>query len=637
MNGSVGPFLRKELREILRDRKTVFRAFLLPIFVYPVMFSFTSFLDDREADRAEDLVHRVAVTGAVERIVGAVEADESLELVDPPSLDPEDLRAAVRDGELQAWVDVGDTTRVVFHAPHEESRKARDRLGELLADEGRDESRRRFREAGGTYGLGEPVVLEEIDVASEAEAGGATAGRLVPFLLVMTLFIGGSAISTDMVAGEKERGTLETLYLTPVRREVIARAKFFVVAIATIISGGLNFASMLLCYRLGWIGEGAGIVISSTGILTAAVLIVPLGALVGGVLLGISAQARSLKEAQYYLTPAMMLAFLPGLLSMSQDIALGPLTALLPIANVTLALRDGLVGPVPAGLLALVTASSIAWGWLVMRWTAGVLSREETILGFDPEPFLAPTRTGRRRAVLLGMSVTVLAFFYVGGLIQARALIPGLVLSLWVLLPVCAAGTLRIAWSGGELRDVLSWRRPRPGALLGGLLIGGGTVIPMLGGLVPLQNLFLPSPEGLTEALSGGLSDLSPLALFFLLALSPGICEELVFRGAFFGLLRRVGSGRWAVLVSAAFFGAVHLSIYRFLPTALLGVVFALVVRRTRTIFPAMIAHATYNGLIVLGGAEDGWLANVDDAVGWTASLAALALGVLLVRRSPSD
>jgi sodium transport system permease protein len=327
----------------------------------------------------------------------------------------------------------------------------------------------------------------------------------------------------------------------------------------------------------------------------------------------------------------MLIAVIPGMLATGQDVRLSALTALLPIANVALAVRDGLVHPVPSGLLALVAAASVGWGYLAMRWTTHVLSREDTILGFDPEPMLSHTRAGRRRAAFMGMSLTVLVYFYVGTLLQTRDLVRGLLVSLWVLLPILATSTAALAWSGGRVTELLSLRRPSVPSLLAGLCLGAGLVIPMVKGFAPLQSRFLPSPEALFQPLSGPLEKLSVLSTFLLLAVSPGICEELTFRGVFLGTMRRLGSTRGAVLVSAAFFALIHLSVFRFLPTFLLGILLATVVVRTGSIFASMVLHAAYNGGAVLLDRVE-WLSwSTEGARGWLVSVALLAVGVAIL------
>jgi sodium transport system permease protein len=496
----------------------------------------------------------------------------------------------------------------------------------------REESERRAAEAGLERPLAEILTVEERDVATATESGGAKAGRLVPFILIMSLFIGGGSLATDIVAGEKERGTLETLYLTPAPRNRIALAKFLVVMTATVTTGVLNLGSMILCYQAGWIGKpGAtgGLALSAGGIGLTVLLIVPLAALLAGVLLTISAHARSLKEAQYFMLPVMLLAFLPGMLTMSQDIQLGPLTALIPLANVALAIRDGLIGAASPLYLVLVVFASCLWGLLAMRAAGSMLSREESILGLDPEPLFARTPSGRQRAALVGMTLTVLVFSYVGTLLQAWNLEIGLALSLWVVLPLLGAGVLGFAWSGGSWREVLSLRAPRPRFALAGVLFGIGVIVPMFDGLVPLQRAVLPAPEGFLDELTDGFAARSFWFVLLLLAVSPGVCEELVFRGAFLGLLRRVMSVRAAVVLSSVLFALIHLSVFRLLPTFLLGLLLSALTLASGSLLPAILMHAVYNGLAFAAG-RFGW--EFTGVYAWVGSLLLLAASWRLAR-----
>ena len=638
--------LRKELWELSRDRRAIFFSFLLPVLLYPLIFSLSDRLERREEEKEKDRVYDIAVTGGGTLLWEGLENADGLNLLDVSG----DLEEAVRDGDVEAGVDASagiaaggelPEWRLLYHGPRPSSRDARDRVQERLEEIREEESDRRYREAGGEPSALTVAGVEEVDVATEEEAGGAHVGRLLPFLLVMTLFVGGASISTDVVAGEKERGTLETLFLTPVGRARIARAKFTVVLLATVVSGFLNIGSMLFCYRMGWIDAGlagGGVTVSPGGLLVSFLLIVPLATLVGAVLLGISAFARSLKEAQHYLTPLMLVAIIPGMFASSQEVRLDGFTALLPIANVALAVRDSLLGRSSWPLLALVLVASSAWGLAVVRWTASVLAREETILGFDPEPVFARTPGGRRRAALLGLAGTTLAYFYLGQLLQTWTMPLGLVLSLWVLLPALGFLSLRLAWAGGDLRDVLSLRRPSPSALAGGSLLAAGMIYPMFDGVMRLQGLFLPAPEALTEGMFSVLDDLATPQLLLLIAFSPAVCEEIVFRGAFLGVLRRTGTVRSAVLLSSAFFGLIHLSVFRFLPTGILGLVMAGLTVRTRSLFPAMVFHFFYNGIAVTSSeAVEGMMTAEMRPWMWAGSLLLLVLGTWLARRSPSS
>jgi sodium transport system permease protein len=626
----------KEVAELRRDRRMLLASVVLPILIYPATFTFQTQLERRQAERSEETTFRVAVTGAAEPLREALRRADGLVLVGDS--DPALLLERVREGRLEVWADAAQgpaVVRLVHQGTQPSAQTALERVRAVIEEVRAAERERRYREAGGLADLDAIVAVSEVDVATAEEAGGAEAGRLVPFLVILTLFLGAAPLAVDVVAGEKERATLETLYLAPVGRGEIARAKFVVVAAGTMLTGALSLTSLVLCYRFGLIAESgaAATLISPTGILLSFALVVPLSALVGGLLLGISAFARSQKEAQYYVLPAMLLAFIPAILSRTQDVRLDPFVALIPVANVAVALRDVLLGDVPVTQIALVAASSLAWAALVVRWTAGVLSREDTILGFAPEPLFARSPAGRRRAAWVGMAGTVLGFFYVGQKLQSQDLTRGLAWSLWVVLPALGALTLRFAWAGGRLGEVLSLSRPRWPDLLGAAALGAGAVVPMLEGLARAQSLVLPMPEDALRPVQEGLAELDARTLVFLVAVSPGICEELVFRGAFLGLLRRTGTARAAVLASSAMFALIHLNVFRLVPTFVLGLVLGAIVVRSGSLFPAMLFHAVYNAAAILAGREGTlpqWLAG---PAGWTGSLALLAVGITLLRR----
>jgi sodium transport system permease protein len=462
---------------------------------------------------------------------------------------------------------------------------------------------------------------------------------MIVYLLLMVLFMGGSAFAIDQVAGEKERGTLETLFLIPARRESIARSKLIYVAIGTAITGTLTMVGLFITYRLGWMQSDTGLEglrLSVPATIMALTLVVPLAVLVGSILLAISTVARTIKDAQTYQLPMLLVMFIPALMAMSQSIELNAALAVVPIANVAFAMRDVLLGQMNWPLHVTVVLSTLVWAGLALRWVGSLMSREEMVLGFDPEPFLARTRTGRLRAVHVAMALTLLVFFYVGNLVQTKLLLKGVALTFWVLLPALTLFVSRLAWSGGHVRDVLSLRAPRPLALLGALCLALGVMLPIAGGLTALQAKFLPAPTYQFDSMEKMFVDASNWRLAFLMALSPAIWEELLFRGVCLGLLLRVTGRAPAIVISAAYFGIIHLSVFRLAPTFVLGVILATLVVRTRSLLPAMLFHFVYNGALLLGSryVEQGGSLPLDPdgALAWGLSVVLLVAGAQLVR-----
>ncbi len=643
MNRSVRILLKKELLELRADRKAVILGVFLPVLLYPLLFFVTSSLQQRQEAAQQASRSRIVLLGDALRLEDRLGGDEDFDLTTlPPGKEPSPALAA---GEVDAVVEgVEDprTFRILYRRTRKSSRLARQRVLERL-EELQDALRQeRWRERGGQGELDSLLVLEEIDVATATEAGGARAGRRLVYLLLMTLFVSGAALANDLVAGEKERGTLETLYLLPVPRRDIALAKILVVVGGTTLSGVLSLLSIAGCFAAGWIesAAGASTTLSLPLLGAAALLVVPLALFLGGLLLGISTFARSLKEAQQLVLPVMLLAFGAGILSMSQAVRLDSMVALIPVANVALAIRDLLAGQVHPVSIAVVSLSSFAWGALTLRWVTVQLQREEMVLGFDPEPFLAPTAGGRRRATLLALALSVLAYFYLGSLLQTKWREWGVLLSLWGLLPLFGALTLWWTRPEGPLRELLSWRRPRGRALAAAPLLAWGLMLPMMGGWMRLQAHWLPAPQSLSRELEGIFAGLATWKIFFLGAVSPAVCEELLFRGVFLGRLRRVGNDRWAIVVTALFFGLTHLSIYRFVPTAVLGLLLGLLVVRGASIVPAMLFHLLYNGTLLLGPL---WLEHhapplpLDGVAAWALSLLLLGGGLWLLGGAPAS
>ncbi len=172
-------------------------------------------------------------------------------------------------------------------------------------------------------------------------------------------------------------------------------------------------------------------------------------------------------------------------------------------------------------------------------------------------------------------------------------------------LTVFLGGTLLFVRLGGyDPVATLSLRIPERGHLLGGLvLLAGATPIAWM--LAWLQSLVVPIPEAFLEAMSGLLETDDPLRMAWLLllvAVLPALCEEVLFRGAILSGLRSRYTKWGAIVISGVLFGLVHApqAVFRFLPTAWLGIVLAWVVWETRSLWVAVLLHFVNNGAILV-------------------------------------
>jgi sodium transport system permease protein len=210
-----------------------------------------------------------------------------------------------------------------------------------------------------------------------------------------------------------------------------------------------------------------------------------------------------------------------------------------------------------------------------------------------------PSAEGRVRRGLAFGAFMLLFLYFSASLVQAASPLGGLAVTLWVLVLVPALLypiVLRL-----PLRSTLGLRGPRLLDLcLAPLLAVAMTVL--VSALLRLQGLFLELPEEVERQIQQllQLESLGVLPTMLLFAVSPAICEEILWRGTFQGEIQAQGKTWSTAFVVGLFFGLFHQSIYRFLPTAFLGGVLAVLRARTGSILPCIVAHGTYNALLIL-------------------------------------
>jgi len=316
-----------------------------------------------------------------------------------------------------------------------------------------------------------------------------------------------------------------------------------------------------------------------------------------------------------------------------------------PILNVALLIKAVLVSDATAEFVFLTLLSSAAYAGLAILLAARVFQQEQVLLGgkqsiayllgFDRRP-------GRRPGPMLAMvsfAVILVAVFYSSVLLERAGTVVTLLVTEYgfFLLPTL----LFVAWFGFGWRDTLSLRVPPVRALVGSALIGLSAWTIAAGLLIRL----LPPPDSLTRALEKILlldRTSVPLGVVWLIvAVTPAICEELYFRGFALSGLRRLGPVA-AIGLSALLFGLAHSSIYRLLPTVVLGVLFGFAVWRTGSIACSILGHALNNGVtvtMIYVPQHFAWLGvGQGTFLPWTTTVlgcAVAALGVLLILSVP--
>lgn len=409
----IGILYRRELRSALRERAIVVNGILIPIFLYPIMlwamFTGLTFVQGIN----EGFVSRIAVEAppppAHAALLDTLRSSERIDLVGPTGdtvesrrdeIDPEAWDRALTEGELDAILSIrelpGDqlpdnfAVSVRYDRAEERSRQAEARIRRIVSDYRADWVARQGEALALDEGDRTVFVVASENVSSSEDLGQLVLGQMLSFFLVIMVALGCFVPSIDTTAGERERSTWETLMTVSASRMSIVTAKYLYVATLGIVAGLLNVAAMMVSMGavvrplLGGSGDAIAFTIPW---LAAPVMLAGAAALAlffSAAMMILAAFARSFKDGQAMITPVYWLVFIPLLMGDQTDVNLSATTAFIPIANVTVMIRDAISGVFLwpwIGVTLLVTLGIVV---LLLLLARQILKFEDFLLGaFD--------------------------------------------------------------------------------------------------------------------------------------------------------------------------------------------------------------------------------------------------------------
>jgi sodium transport system permease protein len=207
---------------------------------------------------------------------------------------------------------------------------------------------------------------------------------MLPYILILGAFGGAIYAAFDQVAGEKERGTLETLLVSPASRRDIVFGKFTAVVGVCIVSSVLSLVGFMIPFYSGlkafaWLAKG-GVHLSPAALGVALLVLLPLSVLFAGALLALSTFARNQKEAQTYLGSLFPLVLLPAMLSMFIGTDAGRHIALVPILGASVIIKQALSGSYDPVFIVLAFAGSVFWAGLALAFATRLFQKESVLI-----------------------------------------------------------------------------------------------------------------------------------------------------------------------------------------------------------------------------------------------------------------
>ncbi len=493
--------------------------------------------------------------------------------------------------------------RVYYRANRDESRRGSALLVDRMVDARKKDRTEALRGRGLESDPDEAIRLSRVDVATPEQAAGFYFGRLLPLLLVFLTLTGASVAAMDSVAGEKERGSLETLLTTSVRRiEIIAAKQLTILSVALFIT--LAQAANLFVYLgLGLIElpTELDIDVSPGAVLVLFALYIPVAIVVSSLLLLISAYAKTYRETQLYLLPVFLGLMVLTAAGLLPAVSLRSLIAVVPVANVSVAVREIMVGHYDIPMLLVTCASMLLAAFLMLRWSSRMLDKERLVTAQDmDEADLAGGAALFPRRVLLwflGMwAIVIIAPSNVDALTRLEGQWAFNMFGVFFLGSLLMIRVHRLDW-----RQALAIRPVRPQVWLAVLLLVPSTLLTGIF-VVELSSAFLPFPEEMLEQFASELlpEDFPLWQIMLMMAITPGIVEEMAFRGLLLHGLHRRLRPVVLILVVGVIFGLFHQALFRIIPTTYLGVVITTVAVLSGSIFPCMLLHAGNNAFAFL-------------------------------------
>ncbi|PBJ84208.1 sodium ABC transporter permease [Lysobacteraceae bacterium NML93-0399] len=320
--------VRKELLDIARDRRTLFMALLLGPLMYPLMMFGMNVMTEKRMKTEQDRVLEVPVIGA-EHAPNLVAHLATLGIVTVDA--PADLDAAIASQQVDVAIEIPANFAQDWHA-------GRPATVEVISDSTRRNAEtptRRVRNAITAYGqqvgtlrllargidpsVVQPVAVGTRDMATDEAKRGIMLSFLLPYILILSSFIGGSYLILDATAGERERQSLEPLLATPASRGAIVSGK---IAAACVIGIGSLLLTLLAFKLSAQMGSGAARMLDVSFAAIGKMLLVLLPMLFVGtsLLTFLAATAKSMKEAQSHIVWLMLLPMIPSFVLMFNPI-----------------------------------------------------------------------------------------------------------------------------------------------------------------------------------------------------------------------------------------------------------------------------------------------------------------------------
>lgn len=386
---------KKELIDTLRDRRTLITMVLIPLLLFPILIGISSRVMRSQIKQAQEKSLKIGLLtgGNAAEFKQMLLSNKSVQVIEGLTVDS--ARTLIQQDSLDAFIeftqdfdknvaDLKPGKVTLYYKMTEQSSIEKQRVMSFLNEFEQQLRAARFKKLDLDESIVKTIDIQERNLASAKEQIADVIGGFLPYLFIIFCFLGSMYPAVDLAAGEKERGTLETLLTSPAGRMQILLGKFGVVVLTGILTAVIAMVGLYL-----GIVQTKEIppelfktiigILELRSVLLLLSLLLPLTIFFAAVLLSLSIIAKSYKEAQSIISPMMIVIILPAFLGLMPGMNLDAITALIPILNVSLATKAIIAGKIAPAMLAETYFSLVLFAGLSLYACAKIFGHEGTI------------------------------------------------------------------------------------------------------------------------------------------------------------------------------------------------------------------------------------------------------------------
>ena len=358
MKNNLWNILKKELRELFRDKKSLAMMLVIPIFI-PLLVIGMSALFESQVSKDVSEYNKIGFAYEMTEEEKSIAEEMNIEIING---NEEELKEKYDNGEINLYITKQDSKYIINTDGSDNSTFASSLMETYFNTYKQYLQQSYLQENNMNPNEVLNIITVEENVLEQDNYFADYIKNYAFLFIMMAITVSATYPATDTTAGERERGTLETLLTFPIKSRDIIVGKFLGVTVSSIITGLISLAlaiiSLMITKNMFSIYEGMDVMYSPITILFAVIVIIAYSFFISGLCIAIASTSKTFKEAQSALTPLTFISFFPGMIAFMMGITTTPILSIVPFLNFTLIFTDinnGTINLLNIGLMAIST------------------------------------------------------------------------------------------------------------------------------------------------------------------------------------------------------------------------------------------------------------------------------------------